>query len=52
MTRLSDHASMGPGLMLMEVLVVKHFCEVFERELPPPAVPEFDSDPLLPILPG
>lgn len=37
MTRLADHADLGPGLMLIEVLIVKHFTEVFGRELPPAA---------------
>jgi len=51
MTRLVDHVDMGPGLMLAEVLTVKHFCEVFERELPPPAAPPPVSGfPELPLL--
>ena len=50
MTRLSDHADLGPGLMLLEVLVVKHFCEVFGRELPPPA-PLAEPDDRFPPLP-
>lgn len=52
MTRLSDHADIGPGLLLMEVLVVKHFCEVFGRELPPPAAPASPDDrfPNLPLI--
>ena len=52
MTRLVDHAEIGPGLMLIEVLVVKHFCEVFGRELPPPAPPASSEDrfPPLPLI--
>ena len=51
MTRLVDHAEMGPGLMLAEVLTVKHFCDVFDRELPPPAPPAPSSGfPELPLL--
>ncbi len=52
MTRLVDHADIGPGLMLAEVLTVKHFCEVFERDLPPPAAPpaSLGGFPELPLL--
>lgn len=57
MTRLADHAELPPGNLLVEVLVVKHFCAVFELDLPPPPplppTPEGGSPhPLLPILPG
>ena len=40
MTRLADHADLPPTNLLGEVLVVKHFCRVFERELPPLPSPE------------
>jgi lipoyl(octanoyl) transferase len=36
MTRLVDHTDLGPGTLLVEVLVVKHFCDVFGYDLPPP----------------
>jgi hypothetical protein len=39
MTRLADHVELPPTNLLGEVLLVKHFCRVFERELPP-AAPE------------
>jgi lipoyl(octanoyl) transferase len=35
MTRVADHAELPPTNLLGEVLLVKHFCRVFERELPP-----------------
>lgn len=37
MTRVADHAELAPTNLLGEVLFVKHFCRVFERELPPSA---------------
>jgi len=55
MTRLADHAEMPPGTTLVEVLLVKHLCEVFGFELPPPpplASPEPSPFPDLPIFPG
>lgn len=51
MTRLVDHAEVPPGTFLCEVLVVKHFCDVFGFDLPqPPAEPpsKFPSLPLFP----
>ena len=39
MTRLADHVELPPTNLLGEVLLVKHFCRVFARELPPPAPP-------------
>ena len=54
MTRLADHADVPEGNLLVEVLIVKHVCEVFGLELPPvpkPAPPA-DGDPLLPIHPS
>ena len=39
MTRVADHVELPPTTLLGEVLLVKHFCRVFERELPPPARP-------------
>jgi len=43
MTRLADHAELPPTNLLAEVLLVKHFCRVFECELPPP--PRFPEPP-------
>ena len=57
MTRLCDHADLPEGNLLIEVLFVKHLCEVFGLELPPvpkpeePAVPE-DGFPGLPLHPS
>jgi len=39
MTRLADHVELPPTNLLGEVLLVKHFCRVFGRELPPPVPP-------------
>ena len=55
MTRLVDHADLAPGSLLVEVLIVKHFLEVFGFELPAPArprPPDGDSRgfPDLPVL--
>ena len=57
MTRLADHAELPPTTLLAEVLLVKHLCEVFGYELPPPASPPAPEPgpgglPQLPILPG
>lgn len=55
MTRMADLADMPPGNTLIEVLLVKHVCEVFGFELPPPAPlkePEPGPFPDLPIYPG
>ncbi len=56
MTRLADHADLPPTTLLVEVLLVKHLCEVLGHELPPPAVvpppPGPGGLPQLPILPG
>jgi lipoate-protein ligase B len=55
MTRLADHADLPPGNMLVEVLLVKHLCEVFGMELPPPPPPPQVAPggwPELPIFPG
>ena len=40
MTRLADHAELAPTNLLGEVLTVKHFCRVFEKELPELPPPE------------
>ena len=40
MTRLADHAELPPTNMLAEVLLVKHFCRVFSRDLPDPRPPD------------
>jgi len=55
MTRMADLAEMPPGTTLVEVLVVKHVCEVFGHELPPPPPPpqpEPGQFPDLPLFPG
>ena len=39
MTRLADHVDLPPTNLLGEVLLVKHFCRVFERDLPSPPPP-------------
>jgi lipoate-protein ligase B len=55
MTRLVDHADLPPATILIEVLLVKHFCAVFGLELPDPPAPEPPAAgrfPDLPILPG
>ena len=52
MTRLADHADLPPANILTEVLLIKHFTEVFGHELPPPArPPQSDADPRFPELP-
>jgi len=55
MTRVADCAEIPPASILFEVLIVKHFLEVFGLELPPPpplaAGPE-TGFPELPILPS
>jgi lipoate-protein ligase B len=51
MTRLVDHAELPPANILIEVLVIKHFCEVFGFDLPPPAPRPIDHDPRFPNLP-
>ena len=50
MTRLADHADLPPANILVEVLLIKHFVEVFGRELPPPP-PRAEPDPRFPELP-
>lgn len=43
MTNVADHVALPPTRLLFEVLVVKHFCEVFGLSLPPlPPPPPFD----------
>ena len=39
MTRLADHVELPPTNLLGEVLLVKHFCQVFGMELAPPDHP-------------
>lgn len=54
MTRVADHAEVPPANLLFEVLIVKHFLEIFDLELPPPLVepgPE-GGFPELPLLPS
>ena len=52
MGRLSDLVDLPPANLLFEVLCVKHFCEVFELELPPIPEPPPPDPGSLPILPG
>lgn len=54
MTRLSDHADLPEGNLLVEVLFVKHLCEVFGLELPPIPEPEVPDEgfPGLPLHPS
>ena len=54
MTRLADHADLPEGNLLVEVLFVKHLCEVFGLELPPVPEPEVPDDgfPGLPLHPS
>ncbi len=54
MTGLAAHADVPEGNLLVEVLIVKHVCEVFGLELPPVPKPEppSDGDSLLPIHPS
>lgn len=55
MTRMADLADMPPGNALVEVLIVKHMCEVFGFDLVPPpplAEPEEGRFPNLPLFPG
>lgn len=50
MTNVAEHVDMPPTRLLYEVLVVKHFCQVFGLSLPP-IPPPAPGDPLqLPIL--
>jgi lipoyl(octanoyl) transferase len=51
MTRLVDHAELPPANILIEVLIIKHFCDVFGFDLPPPAPRPVDRDPRYPELP-
>jgi lipoate-protein ligase B len=51
MTRLVAHAELPPANILIEVLIIKHFCEVFGFDLPPPAPRVVDHDPRFPELP-
>lgn len=50
MTRLADHADLPPANILIEVLLIKHFVEVFGFELPPPP-PRAEPDTRFPELP-
>jgi lipoate-protein ligase B len=54
MTSVAEHTSEPFTLLLLEVLTVKHTCDVFGRDLPPirVPVPEPPRFPDLPILPG
>lgn len=50
MTRLADHAEIPPATILAEVLLIKHFLEVFGFDLPPPP-PRAGPEPRFPELP-
>jgi lipoate-protein ligase B len=52
MTRVADHVELAPTNLLGEVLLVKHFCRVFRRELPstPPSGPNAHGYRPLPLL--
>jgi lipoyl(octanoyl) transferase len=50
MTRLADHAELPPATILVEVLLIRHFLDVFGHALPPPAARE-GQDPRFPELP-
>lgn len=52
MTNVAEHVAMPPTRLLFEVLVVKHFCELFELELPPLPPPPPVEPGALPIFPG
>lgn len=52
MTRVADLVEVPPTLLLFEVLVVKHICEVFGLELPPIPAPPEPPPGSLPIWPG
>lgn len=52
MGRLDELAELPPGLLLFEVLIVKHLCALFGRDLPEIPRRAAEGDPLLPILPG
>jgi lipoyl(octanoyl) transferase len=54
MTRVADCAEIPPASILFEVLIVKHFLEIFDLELPAPAAPAAPETgfPDLPILPS
>ena len=42
---IADHADVPEGNLLVEVLFVKHLCEVFGFELPPVPEPEPEVEP-------
>jgi len=52
MTRVADHAELPPVNLLFEVLLVKHFLEVFGLELPDPPEAPPGPFPELPVLPS
>lgn len=54
MTRVADHVEIPPANLLFEVLIVKHFLEVFGLELPPVSEGESSGGrfPDLPLLPS
>ena len=52
MTRVADHADLPPANILFEVLLIKHFTEVFGLQLPDPPPPPQSEFPQLPILPS
>jgi lipoate-protein ligase B len=54
MTRLADHAEVPPGTLLVEVLLIRHLCDVFGLELPAVSPPPAGDSPStgLPLHPG
>jgi lipoyl(octanoyl) transferase len=51
MTNVAAHTELPPTRLLFEVLVVKHFCEVFELALPPLPPPPAPDPRALPLFP-
>jgi lipoyl(octanoyl) transferase len=52
MGNVADLVEVPPARLLYEVLLIKHFCEVFELELPPLRPPKAPPPGSLPIFPN
>jgi lipoate-protein ligase B len=52
MGNVADLVEVPPARLLYEVLLIKHFCDVFELELPPLRPPEAPPAGSLPIFPN